>query len=261
MAKWHRVVFASGVLFATSACGGAAEAPRATIPLLADGSGLEPVTTDLGYGVELTVARLAVRDFAFLSAGEVHASWLRSLVLPRVHAHPGHFQGGEVTGELLGRFVVDFLAQPAQTLGAATLLGGRYESANFTLTRASADEAAPHGEALASYTAELRGTAARDGRAIAFTALIESPEGRLVHGVPLDLAGEEEAGSILVLRLLTRDPKEQDTLFDGLDFAALVAEPDGSVLISQTASTPAYEQLRRTFQTHEHFEIVTRSAL
>jgi hypothetical protein len=178
---------------------------------------------------------------------------LRGLLWPVAHAHPGHFQGGEIMGELLGKFVIDLYGDATQLLGQATLLTGTYESANFSLSRATPDDALTAGDPLLGHTAELLGVARKDGRETSFVALIDSPEDRMITGVPSELRVAGTSTSGLRLRLLLRDLEEQDTLFDDIDFTTLDARGDGSVELREGVNTPAYEQLRRTLQTHDHF--------
>ena len=82
---------------------------------------------------------------------------------------------------------------------------------------------------------------------------VDSPEGRLIVGVPCVLAVTEGASPTFAFELLLRDPNESDTLFDGLDFAALDSDGDGEVVLSEAATPDAYNLLRRTLQTHDHF--------
>ena len=118
------------VLFCVPSCDSSPEeAAQTEVQLLTDGNALATTQSNLGYTVELTSARAVVRDFAFYSQGEVQTAqdvaqrprpifaWVKSILLPSAHAHPGHFQGGEVTGELTGRFVLDW------ALGATAPVG------------------------------------------------------------------------------------------------------------------------------------------
>lgn len=242
------------------ACSGPTEAPRVDLPVVVDGSGVVQAHTALGYDVELTEARVAVRDLVFTVAGELHtaALWRRlpdALVAP-AHAHPGHHQGGEVTGELPGAFVIDWLAYDGRELGVATLLAGTYHGANFTFSHAEAADL-PDGDPLIGHTAWLSGTASKDGATVAFTIVVDSPVGRELVGAPFDATLDEEARGALHLRLETVDPSEGDTLFDDLDFAALDADGDGALHIGPDIAEVegAYHAFRRTFQTHDHYTV------
>ncbi len=244
------------------ACAEPEEAPRVRRPVWVDPSGVTAVNTDLGYRVELTTARVMVSDLAFTIAGEAHsASILRQvsdLIVPRAYAHPGHFQGGDVTGELRGRFELDWL-DGSTTLGTATLLVGSYQSANFTFVRATEADGVAAADPLMGHTALLSGTATKDAATVEFSVIIDSPEGRQLIGAPFDFELKEASTERLGVRLLTEDPQEGDTLFDGVDFAALDVDGDGQVSIDPASTeapvVAAYNLLRRTFQTHDHFDV------
>ncbi len=252
----------SSSLFA--ACARPEEAPRVELPVVVDASGVTRVTTDLGYTVELVEARVMVRDLVFLVAGEAHANgpWraISELLIPSAFAHPGHVQGGTVTGELRGRFLLDFLPGGDDAeLGWATLLVGAYGSANFVFARAEASDGLAPDDPLLGHTALLRGHASKGGDTVAFTALIDSPEGRELTGAPFELEVTAASRERLGIRLLTEDALEGDTVFDGIDFAALDVDGDGALSIEPATEEPsvrdALNQLRRTFQTHDHFEV------
>ncbi len=257
-------LLAASLTFASlPACSDAEEARRVTVPVLTDGAGLTPVTNDLGYSVELTSATIAVEDLKLTIAGEAHVSLLRrwsDAVVPLAHAHPGHYQGGEVTGELLGRFLLRFVPGETTVLGDATLLVGKYRSADMTLARAT-DEDVGASDPLLGHTALLSGTASRDDQELDFLLIVDSPSGRELVGIPFEHE-VKEGGPALVLRLLTRDPLEQDTLFDGIDFALLDVDADGEVVVEPAATdaptVAAYNRFRRTLQTHDHFRVETQ---
>ncbi len=263
MKTWSRPILLGLGLLTCSACDDPEEPARVELPVVVDASGIAVVETNLGYQVELTEARVAVDDLTFAIGGEVHtASRWRTLsdwVIPSAHAHPGHYQDGEVTGELRGHFLVSWLPSDGEPLGRATLIVGRYESANFTFARAGADDGLPAGDELVAHTALLRGQATRDGSTVDFVALIDSPSGRELVGAPFEVEVTETAPSSLGFRLVTQDAWEGDTLFDDLDFAALDSDGDGQLSIDPTATdealVEAYNELRRTFQTHDHFEV------
>jgi hypothetical protein len=257
---------AAVVLFSLEGCGqDAQEAPRVEVPVHIDGARAKAVTTDLGYEVELDAAEVALRDIEFTVAGEVHTAsfgeHLWRLVVGKALAHPGHYQGGEVTGELLGTFIVDWLGGDGDMLGTATLLPGTYRAVNFTLERAARADV-PTASELIGHTAHFRGTARKAGETTRFEAFIDSPEGRQIVGVPFEANVTKSFSKRAVFGLVLRDPEEDDTLFDGLDFAALPAAEDGLVSIAPDAEDPqlsaAYDLLRRTFQTHDHFVMTVK---
>ena len=190
-------------------------------------------------------------------AGEVRSarSSLSPLLRARAYAHPGHFEGGEVTGELLGAFVVDWIADDGRDLGLATLLVGSYGGANFTFGRGTA-ERLPAGDPLVGHTARIAGEATRDDTSWAFTIVVDSPEGRELVGAPFEGEMHGDALGSLRLRILAQDPYEGDTLFDGIDFQALDRDGDGVVTLLPDDGEEASNLFRRTFQTHDHFEVI-----
>lgn len=247
---------------ALCSCGSPEEAARVQLPVAVDASGIQKVTTDSGYEVTLTSARLMVEDFEFTIAGEAHSSlWQRlsEFVLPTAYAHPGHYSGGDVTGELSGRYLIDWFGASA-TLGEATLLVGDYESANFSFARGTADDGLASNDPLLGHTAVLEGTASKGGQTVRFSVVIDAPEDRELIGAPFDFEVSEGSTAQLGFRLLPLDPYENDSLFDGVDFAALDADGDGTLSIgpsekNDSSILDAYNQLRRTFLTHDHFDI------
>ncbi|MBK8012946.1 MAG: hypothetical protein IPK13_16520 [Deltaproteobacteria bacterium] len=275
-------------------CASSEEAPQVSLPVAVDASGLPTVTNDLGYSVELQEARLMVKDLTFAIAGEAHASsrplWQRLAdgLIARAYAHPGHYQAGDVTGELRGRFLLSWLRDGSPptdpeptTLGQAMLLAGAYKSANFVFAEAMESDGVSADDPLLGHTAILRrlatpttiGSTTTPSRPIPFVALIDAPKDRAVIGIPFVFDVGPKTTAQLEVRLLLTDPEEGDTLFDGIDFSTIIpedddGEPDGSlqgdsdprtVVLSADASTAAisdaYNRLRRTFQTHDHFEV------
>jgi hypothetical protein len=243
------------------ACSDAEEADRVELRVVTDGAALTLVTTDLGYEVQLSSASVAARDLKFTLAGEVHASfgrWLADRLIPPAHAHPGHFQGGQVTGELPGSFILHFRPGEVHELGSATLLVGSYKAANLTLAHADDTRVGPD-DPLLGHTAALHGVATREGTQFDFEVVIDSPEARELVGIPFEQRISVDTRGALTLRLSPLDPLEMDTLFDGVDFAALDTDGDGHIPITpdtgDDASVAAYNAIRRRFQTHDHFVV------
>jgi len=247
-------------LWGIASCGDASEAPRVQLPVVVDASGIEPVTTDLGYAVEVTSVRIAVSDLVFTVAGEVHtASLWRTVsdaILSTAYAHPGHYQGGEVTGELLGDFTVEWPADDGRQLGVATLIAATYSAANFTFGH-GAVETLGADDPLVGHTAILSGTATKDSLTTSFTIVVDSPEGRELVGAPFEATLGENATNTLNLRFNTVDALEGDTVFDAIDFLALDSDGDGVVAIEPDVGEveDAYNAFRRAFQTHDHYSI------
>lgn len=245
-------------LMVLSGCA-AEEAPRVELQVVVDGSRVVPTKTDLGYTVALSEARMVLGDVLFTVRGEAHASHKKSVgdwLIAPAYAHPGHYQGGEVSGEMPGRFVVDFLEGDGAVMGTATLLTGNYESANFTFGHGDGDDF------LLGITAVLAGVATRDsdGKTFQFVAQIESPKGRELVGAPFELKVTEQTSNKVGFRLTPTDLYGKKSLFDGINFAELA---DGEELITFSASNENeairenYFRIRRTFQTHDHFEFVS----
>lgn len=255
--RWMSLVATASGL----ACSAAREAERVSLPVVVDNSGMTPVQTDLGYDVTLRQARLVVDDLEFTVAGEEHASiWrgLGELVIPSAHAHPGHYQGGDVTGELPGHFILDLIAGNPALLGMAELLVGTYRASNFTFGHATAEDGLPDDDPLLGHTAHLVGVASRDGASFPFEIAIEAPADRQLVGAPFQMAIEASSQVTLAFELMTLDPAEGDTLFDGIDFAALPLSEGVVSLAAASADggvVDAYENLRRKLFTHEHFQI------
>ncbi len=239
-----RAVF---ILLALAACD-ASESTRVSATVETSAAGVAPCTSDLGYEVTLTVARVALRDLELTAPGEQH-SLLRRLILPVAHAHPGHASGGKITGELPGTFAID-LAQPRAALGTATMLTGSYEGANFTFRRAAE---LPAADPLSGHTFHLEGTAARDGRTITFSAIVDIDEGARMIGAPFQLVVAGTGAPALGLALLPQDPTEAETVFDGIDF--FILDGDGDDVVEIAPGAEAHNLLRRNLQVHDHYEV------
>lgn len=265
-----------------AACG-PSEAPRVELPVVIDGSVLEPATNDLGWTVELSEARVVIEDLRFTTAGEVHergaqeetqlvsqlVSRAGSLLIPRAWAHPGHFQDGEIIGELAGRYVVDFASEDGRELGRATLITGDYAALAFGLGRGDADLGLALEDPLLGHSALLRGVASgeREGQPfeLEFEFSIDSPLDREITGIPFDALVDEGTQESIALRLYGVDPIEGDTLFAGIDFAALadfatqgeplrIADPD--IVEQDPLLDETYYAVRRELQAHDLFEAV-----
>jgi hypothetical protein len=235
------------------------------LPVVVDPGGITPVETDLGYHVELSRARLVLDRLELTIAGEaVTASiWkaMADLLLAPAHAHPGHYEGGEVTGELPGHFVLDLL-EPAP-MGVATLIVGAYRSGNFTFGQAGPGDGLADGDALLGHTAMFVGVASRAGSSLEFSFLVDAPAGRQLIGAPFEVDVTESSPQGLGFELLTLDPVEGDSLFDGIEFDALAASDRASgrpAVAVQPGDTDAllvdaYETFWGTLQTHDHFKL------
>lgn len=242
------------------ACGFDSElAPRVAMDIVVDGSQVVGSDTDLGYHIALDSCRIAMADIELTTEGEMHASLLRALhdlVVPTAHAHPGHYGGGEIVGELLGRFVFDWRADDGMTLGTAELLEATYTGANFSFIRAEAGDGIAPDDPLVGHSLYMSGTASRDGTSWTFEGYLDQDDGRQVVGAPFDLEVRADTEATLGMMMFVIDPTEQDTLFDGIEFADLDDDGDGHVeLVEGSAEN---NLLRRTAQTHDHYGISHR---
>jgi hypothetical protein len=239
------------------------EAVRASLPVVVDGGGLTKVQTDLGYQVEVTQLRLAVRDLQFTIRGEMHARrparLLRralELIEAPAYAHPGHYSGGEVTGELPGPYVLDFGQASGRELGRASLITGSYQGCNFSFRRAGAADSLPSGDPLLGHTAYIEGRATKGAKTIGFRAQVDVDEGAQLVGAPFPLTIAEDSRATLGFKALTQEPVLTKTLFDGLDFAAL--DPDGDGQVALLPGEDAHNILRRAVQVHDFYVISSR---
>ena len=246
------------MLVSSLGCTASQEAQRVQLEVEVDDAALVVGDNDLGWRVELSAARVAVADLQFSILGEMHAAsaWLPSWVVGRAWAHPGHLAGGDVTGELIGAFILDWGAAGGARLGTAELLTGRYEGLNFSFRAAETGDELAGDDPLLGHTAYFAGTASKDGQAVAFTAQIDVDAGTRMVGASFDLEVEATGQVTVALQLLPVDPIDDLSLFDGLDFAALDADGDGAVAIGP--GDDAHNFLRRTLQSHVHYAAVGR---
>ena len=264
------LIVAAGMVLPSVGCAfDSMEAERIDLRVQADGSWIfaESLSseaggaeTDLGYTVRLSEARVAVRDLEFTTEGEAHASlldeglaWASDLVVPTAHAHPGHYAGGEVVGELPGRYVIDFVDDHGSMIGEATLLTATYTGANLTLTTAVQGDNMAAQDPMEGHSALLAGTASRMGQTWNFVALVDQTEDRQVVGAPFETDVSVQDDFVMRFGLKVESP-EGETLFDGVDFAALDDDGDGEV--SMVAGTPDHNRIRNAMQSHDFYEVV-----
>lgn len=235
-------------------------APEVELRIVVDSQGLVPATNDFGYQIELERCRAAIHDVEFTTAGEKHADaslWqrLHDVVVPTAYAHPGHYAGGEIVGELAGDYVFEWHTDGAE-LGLATMLEAKYNGANFSFGRAKPSSRVPIDDPIIGHTFDLAGEATIDGVTYTFEALVDEDEDRRVVGLPLALDVGESTDVALGLSFALVDPYEGDTVFDGIDFAAL--DDDGDMHVVIEPGTEAYNHLTRNLQVHDQYLITTR---
>lgn len=241
-----------------AACAPSQEAAHVHLDVALDDAKLAASTNDQGWIVELTGARIAVSDVQFTILGEMHGAtaWLPSWLLGRAWAHPGHYAGGDVTGELTGDFILDWVAHAGTTLGRADLLTGVYHGVNFTFRAAAASDGLAADDPLLGHAAHLVGVARKDDLEVAFTAVLDVDPGVLLVGAPFDLEVTRDDQATVALQFLPTDPVEEASLFDGLDFDALDDDGDGEVTIAP--GDAAHNILRRLLQSHAHYAAVAQ---
>jgi hypothetical protein len=130
---------------------------------------------------------VVVDNLEFTIEGETHAAWwprIYEWLVPSARAHPGHYAGGEVCGELAGHFIINLLAASAQELGTAVLLPGDYNGLNFTFGRAN-DADTSTSQALIGHTAFFEGTASKAASQVSFSAIVDVDLASQMVGGPL----------------------------------------------------------------------------
>ncbi len=233
-------------------------APEVELRVVVDDAGVRTHRNDLGYQIDLERCRVAIDTIEFTTDGEMHASLLQPLwdaVVPTAYAHPGHAAGGEVVGELGGRLVFDW-REGGRMLGMARMLQAEYSGANFTFARATPGGGVAPDDPIVGHTFDLAGTANIDGVTYIFEALVDQDEDRRVVGLPFDMTVDASTHVDLGISLAVVDPYEEDTVFDGIDFAAL--DDDGDMHVVFEPGTEAYNRLARNLQVHDHYQVTAR---
>ena len=245
------------VLAALAACGQGSEATSMELPVVAAADLVEPVTTDLGYTVTVERLRVAIGDVQFTTEGEEHptslASRARTWLVGTAHAHPGHAGGGEVLGELPGDHLIEW-TDDGSVLGTGTLLTGDYTGASFLFRTAAEADGLEPGDPLIGHSIHLVGSAERDGERWSLEMVFDIDEGTALVGAPFDYTLSGTEAPTVALGLATIDPFEGDTIFDGVDLAAL----DGDGAIDITPGSEAHNVLRRAFTRHDHYLVEAR---
>jgi hypothetical protein len=234
------------------------EAVRVQMEVELDASTVTDTTNDLGWTVTLTGARVAVTDLQFTIQGEMHeaTAWLEGWLVRRAWAHPGHYAGGNVTGELLGDFVLDWFGRDGDVLGTAELLTGDYNGFNFLFRQGSEADGLAGDDPLLGHAAQFTGTAQKDGVLVTFSAVLDVNEGTQMVGAPFELTVEAGADTSIRIQLEATDPVESRSMFDGIDFGTLDDDGDGDVRIEP--GSEAHNILVRTIQSHVHYNAEAR---
>jgi hypothetical protein len=228
------------------ACASSEEAVRVELPVATSAAALEPATTDLGYEVSIERLELGVMDIQFTIEGEMHVAARPGTIL-----HPGHSAGGEVTGELPGRYVLRWTGEVEPSLGLATLLVGDYRGANFTFRATDDDDGLAADDPLRGHAIRITGTVTRDDATRTFDAVLDVERDTAMIGAVFASSVSEASSGTLAFSFLPIDPEEGDTAFDGIDFFALA--PDGPIEIRP--GSDAHNILRRKVTTHDHYAV------
>ncbi len=247
----------NAILFGFAVCSPSGDEPvQVEFPVTADGGGIAVCTTALRWEVTVTDFVVAIKNLEFTIEGETHASLLRRIsdvIVPSALAHPGHYAGGDVTGELAGEWVIDFVNGTTLVPGTAVLLEGDYNGMNLWFATATA-AGSPADHPVIGHTAYIAGTATDGTSTVPFEAFIDMEgEVRMVGGV-FELVVDEDTEASLVLQVQTIDPFENDTLFEDIDFAALPVNGDG--VAQMAAGDAAHNILMRTLVRHDHWAVV-----
>lgn len=211
--------------------------------------------TDLGWRIEFTAFEIAIRDIEFTIQGETHTRRHRwqDLFIKTAYAHPGHYAGGEVTGELRGDFLIDPLGEETDALGEAQLLLGDYNGMNFTFRKATVNDGLAETSALNNHTAFMKGTATYGSETVPFTAIVDVEDNTQMVGGIFDLVVKSETDALLALKIVSKDDVENKHLFDGIDFKMLGKEVDGSVRIQP--GDEAHNRLRKALIRHNFYRM------
>lgn len=254
----NRCIASATLLLFVTACTASQEATRALLDVALDDGAIELSTNDLGWTVELSEVRIAVTDVQFTILGEMHGevAWLPRWILGRAWAHPGHYAGGDVTGEMVGNYVLDWLGEPGKQLGTAEMLTGVYHGMNFTFRAADASDGLAADDPLLGHAAHFAGVASKDGEDIMFTIQADIDAGTQLVGAPFDDEIQESHQQTIFLQFLPQDRVEDVSLFDDIDFGALDDDGDGKVTI--VPGDVAHNIFRRALQSHVHYDATAR---
>jgi hypothetical protein len=238
-----------------AACTGSEEAAKVELPVTTLESALPAATTDLGYQVQVTRLRIAVDTIQFTIEGEMHEDVARTApgALAPPLPHPGHYAGGEVTGELPGKFVLTWEGKQQPMLGNATLIVGDYHGANFNFRAADASDGLAAGDPFLGHAMHVEGMVSKDGTTKPFHALLDVELDTQLVGAVFEDKVAEGSHETLAIEFYPTDPFEHDTPFDAVDFFSL---PETSGAIEIVPGSAAHNIIRRAIQTHDHYGVV-----
>jgi hypothetical protein len=194
------------------------------------------IDSSLGWHIEVTRGELALDYLYYVSGPPAGLAQQRhaSFSIPSAHAHPGHYDSGDVLGELQGPVTLDLLSREA-ALGSGRGVTGQPRSAVVTLGRLRGDDAA--------LAVVLEGVASREDTAIPFRAAleraaVEDPTSHLpeIDGCPFDGDAIESDGTVLLEISVA-------VWLDRIDFAAVSVPKTGLALLDP--DTPPHNAFRR----------------
>lgn len=224
------------------------DVPLITMPL-------QTFETDLGYHVVLTRVDLALEAQYFTRFGEAHLTSRRLPLLDWAFstavAHPGHNQGGDITGEASTRVVASF-GTDANTPPFATvnLAKGHYDAVDFVFGRLPDS---PDVSILLEGTATAAGASSDDE--IAFSVRIRQDVDRYVSGVPFDVQFDNAQSIRLHFDGQTRydvDGK-RPTIFDTIDFDGLIGDASGTLILDADSHRSDANKIRNNLQKHDFY--------
>lgn len=190
----------------------------------------------LGWQIEVTRGTLALDYLYYVSGPPAGLARQRHSVfsIPSAHAHPGHYDSGDVLGELQGPVTLDLLGRET-TLGSGRGVTGQARSAVVTLGALGGDDA--------MLAVMIEGVASQRETKIPFRAAversaIENPTSRLpeIDGCPLDGGAIESDGTVLLEVAVA-------VWLDRVDFAEVSLPESGFAVLEP--DTPPHNAFRR----------------
>jgi hypothetical protein len=206
----------------------------------------EAFVSGVGWEIEVSRAQLCVEHLVYLEGAPVARAprlrqRLRELVVPEAHAHPGHYDEGQVFGEMVTPGLVDLLAGDT-LLGSAEGVTGVVQSAMLRF----ADPAALNADEMEGAVVVVEGIARLPGdaasersfvaRALPAEVLSSNTDQPEVYGCPVT-DGDVQSDGVMTLEVHVR------LWLDQVDFAELPAGSErATVLPSDGAAFNAFHR-------------------
>lgn len=194
------------------------------------------VDNGLGWTIEVTRAELALDHLYYVSGPPAGLAWrpVDLLAIPSAHAHPGHYDSGDVLGELEEAVSIDLLG-PEVLLGEGPGVTGQARSAIVALGHLGGEDAA--------LAVVLEGVASQGDVEIPFRAevaqnSIDHPTSHLpeIDGCPLDDGKIESNGTVLLEVSVA-------VWLDRIDFAEVSVPGSGMAVLEP--GTPPHNAFQR----------------